>query len=49
MTLAEKNFDAAMRQLRRSMNNQYETWRNEQEYEELQWYIAKSHKEELEM
>ena len=47
--LAEKNFNTAMRQMRRSMNNKYEMWRNELEYEELQWHIVKNHKEEMEM
>lgn len=39
--IRNNDFDMAMRFLRRSMNNSYESWRNQQEYEELQRKIAK--------
>lgn len=37
----KRDMQIAMMQLKRSLNNEYETWKNLQEYEELQYEISK--------
>lgn len=41
----QRDMQIAMMQLRRTLNDEYEKWRNLQEYEELQYQISKDAEE----